>query len=77
MFVSHQLGLVHVHQPEIRLVDQSRRLERLAGLLLNHLFGRQFAQLVIDQRQQLLSGLRIALFDGIQDLGDIAHKKRK
>jgi hypothetical protein len=34
-------------------VDQGRRLERLAGLLLGQLLGRQLAQLVVDQRQQL------------------------
>ena len=39
------LGLVHVDQPEIRLVDQGRGLERLAGLLLGQLLGGQAAQL--------------------------------
>ena len=40
------------HEPEIGLVDQRRRLERLAGLLLPELPGRQLAQLVVDQREK-------------------------
>jgi hypothetical protein len=55
------------HQPQIRLVYQRRRLERLPRLLLRELLPREPAQLVIDQRQQLLGGLRIALLNGRQD----------
>jgi hypothetical protein len=40
------------------------------------LLGRQLAQLVVDQRQQLVGGLRVALLDGVQDLGDSAHAPR-
>ena len=35
--------------------------------------GRQPAQLVVDQRQELLGGVRIALLDGGQDAGDFVH----
>jgi len=42
---------------------QSRRLQRLPGLLLCQLCGRQLPQLVIHQRQELLGGGRIAGFD--------------
>ena len=52
-----RLGLVRVDQPEVRLVDQGGGLERLAGLLLGQPLGGQLAQLVIDQRQELLGGL--------------------
>ena len=48
-------------QPQVGLVDQGRRLQRLAGLLLGHPRGRQLAQLVVDQRQELLGGVRVAL----------------
>src|SRR5262249_56471555 len=44
-------------------------------LLLGQLLGRQLAQLVVDQRQQLLGGVRLALFDGGQDAGDFAHRR--
>ncbi len=58
------LGLLHVHQPHIRLVHERRRLERLARFLLGHLGRRQFPQLVVDQRQKLLGGRGVALLDG-------------
>ena len=71
------LGLLRVHQPQVGLVDQGRGLERLAGLLLGQLLRRQLAQLVVDQRQQLLGGVRVALLDGGQDAGDIAHRRHQ
>src|SRR5262249_40257671 len=70
------LGLIHVHEPDVGLMDQGRGLECLAGLFLGELLGRQLAQLVIDQRQKLLGGVRIALLDGRQDAGDIAHARK-
>ena len=42
------------HQPQIRLMHQGRRLQRLPRLLLGQLRRRQLPQLVIDQRQKLL-----------------------
>src|SRR5262245_19283893 len=67
------LHLLGVHQPQIGLVDQSGRLEGLAWFLLGQLLGRQLAQLIVDQRQELLGGVGVALLDGGQDLGDFAH----
>jgi hypothetical protein len=64
-----------IHQPDVRLVDKGGRLERLAGLLLGQLLRRQPAQLVVDQRQQLLGGVRVALVDGGQDAGDFVHRR--
>ncbi len=58
------LDFGRVDQPEIRLVDQGRGLERLPGLLLRQLHGGQLAQFVVDERQELLGGLGIALLDG-------------
>jgi hypothetical protein len=42
-------------------MDERRGLQRLSRLLLSQLLYRQFAQLFVDQRQQLLRGMRIAL----------------
>ena len=67
-------ALLRIHQPEVGLVDQRRGLERLAGLLLGHLCGGQLAQLVVDQRQELLGGVRVALLDGGQDARHLAHR---
>ena len=62
-----QPELAGVDEPEIGLVDQGRGLEGLAGLLLRQLPGRQLAQLVIDQRQELLGRLGVAVLDGRED----------
>ena len=62
-----------VHQAEIRLVHQGRRLERLAGPLLGQLPRGQPAQLVVDQRQELVGGLRVALLDRPEDMRDVVH----
>ena len=44
-------------------MDQGGRLERLAGLLVSQALSRELAQLVLDQRQQLGRGGRIALLE--------------
>ena len=67
--------LASADQPQVRLVDQGRRLERLAGLLLASLCGRQPAQLVVDQRQELRRGTGVALLDGVQDAGHLIHRQ--
>ena len=54
-------------------MDQCGGLEGMAGLLLGQPLGRQFAQLVVDQRQELFRGAGVALLDGAQDAGDFAH----
>ena len=56
-------------------MDQGRRLERLAGPLVGQLLGRQLAQLVVDQRQQLGGRVRVALLDGVQQSGHVGHER--
>ena len=68
-----QCGACRADEPQVGLVDQGGRLERLPRLLLGQLLGRQLAQLVVDQRQELLGGVRVALLDGGQDAGDVGH----
>jgi len=60
-------------QPQIRVVDQGGGVERLPRLLAGQLRRGQPAQLVVDQRQQLLRGVRVALLDSGKDPGDLAH----
>ena len=67
------LGLLDIDQPEVGLVDQGGRLQRLAGRLLGQLPRRQPPQFVVDQRQELLGRLRVALLDGGQDARDVVH----
>ena len=64
---------VFTDQAQVRFVNQGRRLERLSRFLLRQLLRRQPSQLVVDQRQKLLGGVGLALFDGAQDAGDLPH----
>jgi hypothetical protein len=56
-------------------MNQGRGLERLSRLLLNQLLCREFAQFVIDQRQELSGGVRVAGFDAGEDLRDFVHER--
>ena len=48
-------------EPQIRLVDEGGRVQGVARGFLRHPGGRQFAQFLVDQRQQLLRGVGVAL----------------
>jgi len=52
------LRLLHVYQRHVCLVDQGGGLQRLTRLFLGKPGRRQLAQLVVDQRQKLLGGVR-------------------
>ena len=66
-----------IDQPEVGLVDQGGGLEGLPRLLLGQLLRGQFAQLVVDQRQQLLGGLGVALLDRREDPCHFIHRRRR
>src|SRR5262245_24632497 len=70
------LGLLHINQPQVRLMDQRGGLQCLARFFLSESLSGQLPQLVIDQRQQLLRGVGVALLDGGQDARDLAHKAK-
>src|SRR5438132_5682262 len=69
------LTLRALNESNVGFVDQRRRLERLARLFLGQLLRRQLAQLIVDERQELLSAVGVALLDGGQDVRDIAHRR--
>jgi hypothetical protein len=54
-------------------VNEGGGLEGLTGRFVRHPVRGQFAQFLIHQREKFISGVRIALLDGGQDLSDIAH----
>ena len=54
-------------------MHQRRGLQRLARFLLGQLLRRKLSKLVIDQRQELIGGVRIAVFDGGQNTRDLMH----
>ena len=62
-----------VDQPNIGLMDQGRRIERLARPSPGPFFGRQSSQLFVDKRQKLFGCLRIALLDCGKDSRDVGH----
>jgi hypothetical protein len=55
-------------------VDQGRGLKGLARRLLGQLLGGQAAQLVVNERQELCGGVRVALLNGAQNVRDIAYE---
>jgi hypothetical protein len=63
------------HETQVRFVDQCGRLKRVAGRFLSYLLRRQLPQLLIDEGQELLGGMRITFVQGGQDAGNLAHVK--
>ena len=49
-------------------------LERVPGSFISHFDRGQFAQFLIDQRQQLIRSLEITLLDGVENACDITHE---
>src|SRR5262249_43244343 len=66
-----------IRQPNIGFMHEGRRLKRLARTLLSQFRRRQFAQLVVDQREELIRGLGIALLNRRQDGRDFVHAARQ
>jgi hypothetical protein len=62
------------NQSQIGFVDESRSLQRLAVFLLSQLLGSKLAQFVINQRQELLAGVRLTALDGGQDSGHVIQR---
>jgi hypothetical protein len=58
------VGRLACDQADVGFMDQSGGLQRLAGLLVAQHLRRQVAQLVVDDRQELLGCLGLALLDG-------------
>jgi hypothetical protein len=70
------LRLIHIDEPHVGFVDERGRLERLAGLFVGHSQGRELAQLIIHERQELFGSRRIALLDCRQDACNVPHGRQ-
>src|SRR5262249_51192924 len=64
------IDLALVYQPQKSLVNQSRRLERVARTLTAQKPTRQAPQFIVDERRQLIAGALIALIPGDQQPSD-------
>jgi len=60
-------------QAQVSFVNQGGGVERLPRLLVRELGCGKATQLVVDQRQQLTGGLRIAGFESGQESGHVGH----
>ena len=58
---------------QLGLVDESRGLKSLSGFFIGHPYDGEFAQLLINERKQFIGGFGVAMFDGVEDLSDVAH----
>ena len=68
-----KLRIVIADQPQPRLMHERGGLQCLIGRFIRHARSRQLAQFAIDQRQQFIGGLGIALLDGLENAGDVAQ----
>ena len=57
------LSFLDIHQADIGVMHQRRRLQRLARLLLSQSCGRQPPELVVDEWQRLFSRAGITMLD--------------
>jgi hypothetical protein len=73
MLAAFPLLLIAASKPKPRFVNQGRGLKGVIGGLADHFRRREFAKFVVNQRQQFLRGLRVALLRTVEDLRDLAH----
>ena len=67
------LGQVAADQPEVGLVDQGGRLERLARVLAPEPRGGELAQLGVDEREEFGGGLAVSGRRCVEQLGCLRH----
>ena len=63
---------IDVDQPQVRLVHQRRRLQRMIRPLLAHIAPGETVELVVDQRHQSREGRSVALAPRSEELGGFA-----
>ena len=60
------LDVFDVDEPQVGLVDERRGLKRVAGPLVAHVPSRNPAQLVVDERDELIEGGLLSASPGQQ-----------
>jgi hypothetical protein len=71
-----RLRRVGPDEPQVRLVDERRGLERLPRRLARQPCRGEPAELLVDQRQERPGGPGVALLDGREDARHVAHRSR-
>jgi len=66
--------LVAADETQVGFMNQGGGLERLPRPLLGKPAGGQPTQLVVDKRQQLVRGVRVALLNRFKEMRDVAHR---
>jgi hypothetical protein len=65
------LHLPDIHQPQVHLVDERRRLQRVSVTLARHVAARETPQLAENDGQELVEGRIVALVPGEQESCDL------
>lgn len=67
------IELLVADQPEVRLMDEGRGLNRLIRGFVRHPCGRELSQLVVDERKQFGGRLAVAGRSSVEKSGRIGH----
>jgi len=68
--------VILVGEPQPRFMHERGRLESVAGSFVRHLVSGEFAQLLVNQREQLIGSFGVALLNTVEDTSDVAHARR-
>ena len=63
------LDALAVNEPYEHLIDERRRLQRVTGAFTAHVAASQLAELVLDERHQLIDGTVITASPGLEQRG--------
>jgi len=62
------------NKPQPSFVDERGGLQRMTGGFVRHLVRGEAAEFLIDQREQFIGSLAIAMLDGVKDACHFAHR---
>ena len=68
--------VLRIDEPQVRLIDQCRRLQAVARVLVPHVLSRDSMEFVVDERQQLLECARVSFTPLEQETGHVGRIHR-
>jgi hypothetical protein len=75
MGAAFPLHILILDQPQPGLMDQRCGLQGLAGRFVGHFLRGKASQLLVNEREQLVGGLAVAVLNGVQNARDFAHRE--